>query len=705
MNYSLFVSCPRGLEYLLEAEVKALGLAVTRVSPQGVYGEASLTVIYQLCLWSRIANRVQLILFSGYGSTEQALHQLCTDFHWQTVFSPDKTLAIEFHGSSEHIRNTMFGGQVVKDGIVDHFRRLKGERPSIDKEKPQILIHAYLKNDEITVSFDLTGYSLHQRGYRTQSGKAPIKENVAAALLIRAKWPELAAQGYTLHDPFCGSGTLVIEAAMMATHVAPGLLRQDQSLQYWAQHQESLWEKLRSEALQQVKPLPVKLLGTDEDHKAIELARANAERAGVAPLVEFTMSAMKHIKPPVEKGLLACNPPYGERLGDTTQLVPVYQQLGTALHEHYQGWKAAVITSSPILAKAIGLRSNKQYTLYNGALECKLYCFDISGSNELKGAMSTTLSENAQMLFNRLEKNYKHLHKWAQKNNVSCYRVYDADLPEYAYAIDIYNDHVVLQEYAPPASVPAHKAERRSLDVLQVVPRALSIAADKVVVKQRKQQKGSEQYQKLSQTRHTMVVTEGQAKLKVNLYDYLDTGLFLDHRPIRLSFAKLKPGMRFLNCFCYTGTASVQAALAGAQTTNVDLSNTYLRWAEENFRLNHLDLSRHQFVQYDCREWLRITRDRFDVIFLDPPSFSNSKRMADTLDIQRDHVMLVNEAMRLLNPDGTLYFSTNFRQFKLDPQLMEKYAVQDISAQTIDQDFKRNHKIHYCFKIRMRQFA
>lgn len=163
--------------------------------------------------------------------------------------------------------------------------------------------------------------------------------------------------------------------------------------------------------------------------------------------------------------------------------------------------------------------------------------------------------------------------------------------------------------------------------------------------------------------------------------------------------------MRFLNCFCYTGTASVQAALAGAQTTNVDLSNTYLRWAEENFRLNHLDLSRHQFVQYDCREWLRTSRDRFDVIFLDPPSFSNSKRMNDTLDIQRDHVMLVNEAMRLLNPDGTLYFSTNFRQFKLDPQLMEKYAVQDISAQTIDQDFKRNHKIHYCFKIRMRQFA
>lgn len=208
MNYSLFVSCPRGLEYLLEEELKALGLSVTRVSPQGVYGEASLATIYQLCIWSRIANRVQLVLFSGYTHNEQALHQLCTEFHWQTVFSPDKTLAIEFHGSSAQIRNTMYGAQLVKDAIVDHFRRENGVRPSVDKERPQILIHAYLKNNELTVSFDLVGYSLHQRGYRARGGMAPLKENVAAALLMRAKWPELAAQGYALHDPFCGSGTV-----------------------------------------------------------------------------------------------------------------------------------------------------------------------------------------------------------------------------------------------------------------------------------------------------------------------------------------------------------------------------------------------------------------------------------------------------------------------------------------------------------------
>lgn len=705
MNYSLFVSCPKGLEYLLEEELRALGLHITRVNPQGVYGEAPIAVIYQLCLWSRLANRIQLILFSGSAANEQTIHQLCTQFHWQTVFAADKTIAIEFHGTSEHIRNTMFGAQVVKDGIVDHFRRLNGSRPSVDKERPQILIHAHLKHDILTVSFDLTGYSLHQRGYRSKAGMAPIKENVAAAMLIRAKWPHLAQQGYGLHDPFCGAGTLVIEAAMMAAHVAPGLLRQDQSLQYWAQHQHTLWEKLRAQALQQVKPLTVKLTGSDADTKAVALARSNAEMAGVAPMVGFETLPVKDSRPSAKQGLLICNPPYGERLGDTTQLVPVYQQLGSTMHEHFQGWNAAVITSNPVLAKAIGLRAEKQYTLYNGPLECKLYCISISEDNELKGATSSTLSPNAQMLFNRLQKNYSHLQKWAKKNQISCYRVYDADLPEYAYAIDLYNDYAVLQEYAAPASIPVHKAEKRSLEVMQAVPKALGINADNLVVKQRKQQKGTNQYQKMDKTHHVMTVSEGRAQLHVNLYDYLDTGLFLDHRLLRLRFAELKPGTRFLNCFCYTASASVHAALAGALTTNVDLSNTYLQWAQENFKLNRLNLAQHQFVQFDCREWMRIARDKFDVIFLDPPSFSNSKRMTDTLDIQRDHVALIHAAMRLLNPDGILYFSTNLRQFKLDPQLKEHYFVEDISSQTIDQDFKRNSKIHQCFKMVMPHFA
>lgn len=699
MIFSLFVSCPKGLEYSLEEELRSLGLRVTRVSPQGVYGEGDITLIYHLCLWSRLANRVQLILFSGDARDQQALYQLCRQYPWESVFSADKTLTIEFHGTSEQIRNSMFGAQVVKDSIVDYFRERDGTRPTIAREQPQIRLHAYLKNDSITVSFDLTGYSLHQRGYRTQAGPAPLKENVAAAMLIRAKWPQLAIDGAALYDPFCGAGTLVIEAAMMAAHIAPGLLRDDQSLHYWTQHQPTLWEKIRVQAAQEARPFEVVLRGSDLNADLVRVARANADRAGVGQAVDFSCAPLIDCKSTAAKGLLICNPPYGERMGEATQLIPLYQQLGGVLHTHYQGWNAAVLTADPLLAKAIGLRAGKQYTLYNGALECKLYTFAMDATNVLKERHQERLSDGAQMLVNRLQKNYSHLQKWAKRQQISCYRVYDADLPEYAYAIDIYNDHAVLQEYAAPAMIAAHKVERRSLDVHQVVPGVLGISPENLVIKQRKQQKGTEQYQKMGQMRRTMVVTEGRAHFKVNLYDYLDTGLFLDHRLLRLRFAQLPAETRFLNCFCYTATASVHAALAGALTTNIDLSNTYLKWAEDNFRLNHFDLSKHQFVQDDCLTWLKTTRDRFDVIFLDPPSFSNSKRMTETLDIQRDHESLIRAAMHLLYPGGTLYFSTNFRQFKLSAKIIAEYTVRDMSAETIDLDFKRNPRIHQCFMI------
>lgn len=701
MNYSLFISCAKGLEYLLEAELRLLGLHINRVSPQGVFGEASHAVIYQLCLWSRLANRVQLVLFSGYAHEEKGLYQLCHQFHWQTVFAADKTLAIEFHGTSDNFRNTMFGGQVIKDAIVDHFRKLNGHRPSVDRENPDIRLHAHLKNDTITVSLDLTGYSLHQRGYRTQTGEAPLKETLAAALLIRVNWPLLAKQGYALHDPFCGAGTLVIEAAMMAANIAPGLLRNDQSLIHWVGHQPALWEKLRALALTQVTPLHSKLKGTDSNARLIDVARRNAEQAGVLPLVEFMQQDMQDCRADASHGLLVCNPPYGERLGEATQLISLYQAFGATAHAHFQGWQAAFLTSNPMLAKAVGLRSTKQYTIFNGPLECKLYCLELNAENRLKNNTNPeSLSSGAQMLFNRLQKNQQHLKKWAKREQINAYRIYDADLPEYAYAIDCYNDYAVLQEYTAPSSVDSRKAEKRSLEVVQVVPSALGISPDKLIIKQRKQQKGASQYQKTNQTKRTMTLMEGQAKFIVNLYDYLDTGLFLDHRPLRLRFAELAAGTRFLNCFCYTASASVHAALAGALTTNVDLSNTYLQWAEDNFRVNHLDVSRHQFIQFDCLEWLKIARDEFDVIFLDPPSFSNSKRMTDTLDIQRDQKALIDGAMRLLAPGGTLYFSTNFRQFKLLPELAEHYRVENITHETIDIDFKRSHRIHQCYKIK-----
>ncbi len=703
--FSILISCPRGLEYLLQDELLPFGLSNVRVSPQGVFADAPLETLYRICLWSRLANRIQIILFSASIRTAKDLHQSCYDYNWPNEFEAHRTIAVEFHGSSEEIRNAMFGAQVVKDAIIDCFRDRVGSRPCVDRDHPNILIHAHLKKDILTISLDFTGYSLHQRGYRLDALKAPLKENIAAAMLIRANWPKLCEQGYLLYDPCCGSGTLVIEAAMMAANIAPGLLREDQRFIYWSQHDEALWQAKRLETGHEKKPLSKRFMGSDIDKKAIIAATMNAERAGLSAYIDWQVGPFKQSHPPQgSPGLVICNPPYGERLSKPDDLVPLYQSLGQMLHEFYTGWSAAVLTSSPVLAKAMGLRATKQYRLYNGALDCKLYCIELGADNQLRDMSQPKSylpppSEQATMFANRLKKNLIHLQKWAKREQIQCYRIYDADIPEYAFAIDLYNDFVVLQEYAAPDSIPAEVAATRSKEVVQEVQRVLGFLPEKVVLKQRQQQKGTQQYEKHAKTNKFMVVNEGSAKLQVNLHDYLDTGLFLDHRRLRRYFASLPARTKFLNCFCYTGTASVFAAMAGATTTNVDLSNTYLNWAKANFELNQLNTARHQFIQEDCMVWLQQCSERFDVIFLDPPSFSNSKRMKQTMSIQRDHNLLIDASMRLLNPGGILYFSTNFRRFKLAPELSNAYEVENITTSTIDLDFKRNQRIHHCFKI------
>ncbi len=701
MSYPVFISCPKGLEELLSNELKNLGIQPDKVSPQGVYTTISLENLYRVALWSRLAGRIQCILFEEKIRTPDDLYRVCRSFSWDDLFSPEKTLAVVFHGESSEFRNTLFGAQVVKDAIVDFFKEKNNTRPGVDKHRPDILIHAHLKNDIITVSFDFVGYSLHQRGYRQDAGPAPLKEHIAAAMLIRSDWPKRMQEGCALQDFCCGSGTLVIEAAMMAAKIAPGLLRKEKAFVHCKFHDPLLWEKVYTEAqAAQIKP-NVLFKGSDKDYRAISDAKENAIRAGVSEWISWENIAFKEAKPIHEKGLMITNPPYGVRLGEVESLEPLYKELGRTLHHAFRGWHAAILTPYVELAKAVGLRREKQYTLFNGPLACQLYRFELSEDNVfLESKRPIARSEGALMFANRLKKNAQHLQKWSKRHNIECYRLYDADLPEYAFAVDRYQDYVVLQEYAPPASVDPKKAQRRRSEVQELIPEILGISEKNLVVKTRQQQKGRVQYEKLNDIRDRVIVREADASFYVNLWDYLDTGLFLDHRPLRVHFGKtLKPGMRFLNCFSYTATASVHAALAGAMTVSVDLSKTYLAWAVDNFKLNHLDISRHQFVHYDCLSWLQLTQDKFDVIFLDPPSFSNSKRMTDTFDVQRDHEQLIDACRKLLTPGGILYFSTNLKTFKLCEALSRDPGVQDISLLTIDVDFKRHANIHRCYKI------
>ena len=719
-----FITCPKGIEGLLLDELRALGADSPRETVAGVYAAGDLELGYRICLWSRLANRVLLILERFPASDAQGLYDGVARVPWAEHLEPDGSLAVDFTGQLPGIDNTHFGALRVKDAIVDGLRTPTGMRPSVDKVNPDLRVNVHCRNGEVQLALDLSGNSLHQRGYRLQQGAAPLKENLASAVLIRANWPALAAQGAALADPMCGSGTFLVEAGLMAADIAPNLHRQHWGFSNWLQHVPALWQRLHAEAQQRAEAglarTPAWIRGYEADPRLLQPLRNNIQRAGLGEWIKVYQGELATFAPNPDRGqtgLIVCNPPYGERLGDTASLVYLYQKLGDVLRTQCTGWQAAIFTGNPELGRRMGIRSHKQYSLFNGALPCKLLMMELQPERYITGAAprpaereegrdvaapvepGARLSESAQMFANRLKKNLKTLGKWARQQNISCYRLYDADMPEFAVAIDLYGDWAHVQEYAAPASISEDKAQARLQDVLAALPQVLGIPASQVVLKQRQRQTGKQQYQRMDRRGEFMTVTEGQVKLLINLTDYLDTGLFLDHRPIRLRIAEEARGKRFLNLFCYTASASVHAAVGGARkTTSVDLSKTYLDWARRNLSLNGLsDL--HQLVQDDVMKWLEQDRGEYELIFIDPPTFSNSKRLDDVFDVQRDHVQLLDMAMARLAPGGVLYFSNNFRRFRLDPALEEKYQVQDISAQTLDKDFQRNTRIHRTWRL------
>ena len=723
---NLLATCPKGIEGLLADELTALGAEPGKTTVAGVYFSADQATAYRVCLWSRLANRVILLLArEAMIETAEQVRDVVARIAWSQHLAPGKTLAVDFHGRSDHIRHTRFGAQTVKDGVVDALQLGGRERPNVDTKAPDLRIYAHLHRANLSLGIDLSGESLHRRGYRRDVGHAPLKENLAAALLVRAGWPERAKAGEPLIDPLCGAGTLLIEAALMAADQAPNLNRERFGFHGWAGHQDAVWSELKREAEARAsigrKRCKTELMGFDQSPAALTAAKSNAMRAGIPALITLHGQSLAQLTRPetltAEQGLLITNPPYGERLGELPELVQLYAQLGEKAKALFPGWTLAMFTGNPDLGHRLGLRAHKQYALKNGALDAKLLLMEIgsvrpapqqSGEPSEAGvapqASSTAkpaVSENAQMFANRLAKNQKRLKKWLKQSGETCYRIYDADMPEYALAVDRYGDRVHVQEYAAPSSINPVQAQKRLFGALEVLPEALGVDPSKIYVKRRERQTGAAQYQKREASGERFEVQEGSARLWVNLRDYLDTGLFLDHRPVRRMLGEMASGKRFLNLFCYTATATVQAALGGASdSVSVDMSNTYLEWARDNFALNKLDPRLHRVVRDDCFRWLETANAQFDLIFMDPPTFSNSKKMRDTLDVQRDHPRLVELAMARLAPGGTLVFSNNQRRFKLDEALSERYAVEEITTRTFDPDFQRRTNLHHVFLLR-----
>ena len=715
-HQSWLATCPKGLELLLANELQELGATGVKETVAAVHFEGSVELAYRACLWSRLANRILLPLHSFMLNSADDLYQQCNDIAWESHFTAAQSIAIDFIGTSRHIDNTMYGSQRVKDAVVDRIRRVEGERPNVDPKNPDIRIQVRQHKGRVTVSLDISGESLHRRGYRTGQGSAPIKENLAVALLLRAGWPEIAANGGALLDPMCGSGTLIIEGAMMAADIAPGILRGHYGFHYWLQHDQALWDSLVVEAQERkaagLEKLELDIRGYDANPRVLEFTTQNIENAGLDEHIRLAHKPIDQFgKPTAETGLLLTNPPYGERLGEIDELIPLYQKLGTVLQKNFNGWKAAIFTGNVDLGRETDLSPTKQYSLFNGTIPCKLLVFTdmTSKSARIAERLSTPapaqeLTEGARMVLNRLKKNQRRLDSWRKKSNISCYRLYDADIPEYAVAVDIYDQSVYVQEYAPPATISEKVARERFAEVKQAVKAFSAHYRGKTHYKERRRQKGDSQYQRATEGASDIIeVTEGRGRFEVNLSDYLDTGLFLDHRPVRAMMGELVQGKSFLNLFCYTAAASVQAALAGAKSSlSIDMSNTYLDWAGRNFELNNLSASKHQLLRADCLKWLEEEGELYDVIFLDPPTFSNSKKMDSVLDIQRDHGDMIRNAMAKLAPNGVLIFSNNFRKFKMDELTERQFDCQNITPQTLDMDFERNPRIHNVWKITRR---
>lgn len=725
-----WVTCADGLENLLTEELQDIlaptGASITDKKQGRIVVSGNLEAAYRICLWSRLASRVLLpIHHFDIAKTHDArdvaeeLYEGAVNFDWSLIFSPSSTFAIRMQTEREIKVNPQFATLRAKDGVVDSFMEAQGRRPSIDTKQPEITLFVLAGKETHHYCLDLSGDSLHRRGYRHYMTDAPIKENLAAAILRLAGWHHNAKPFEVLIDPMCGSGTFVIEALMITTDRAPGIQRQF-GFMGWHGHDGTLWQTLKTEAqtrhetaLQQ--PLP-KFYAYDADWDAVKATRQNILAAGFEDLLphikieERVIGDWNDFDVDGKKALIVTNPPYGERLGDKTSNRALYQGLAWQLQKYLPNQHAAILASQVEQADVLPLENTQTLRLMNGNLPIYVRSGDIIAKHDkasfLANWQATPVEiEGAQEFANRLIKNISALKKQALRENVSCLRLYDADLPDFNLVVDLYDDILHVQEYAPPKTIDPEKAKKRLNLGLAAIRQVLGLPREKVFIKTRAKQKGQAQYEKQSEMSKRFIVQEGDIRVFINVTDYLDTGLFLDHRPMRLRIAAEAKGKHFLNLYSYTSTASVHAAVAGAaSTTSVDLSNTYLNWSKQNFALNGLTVDQadqqHQFFDADVFEWLKEGHETYDLIFIDPPTFSNSKKFQGTFDVQRDHASLLKRAMNRLSNGGTLYFSNNFQKFELDEELAARFDVQEITASTIGFDFKRNQKIHRAWQMR-----
>ena len=709
---------------LIAEEARKAGAERVRVTPSGVDFEGSLETGYRFCFETRISSRLLMGLFVDDDIiSDKELEEATAMLPWEEYIDPTKTLKVTCTTQNcRYITNSHYGALKVKDGIVERIReKFNGERPYIEIHEPDLTVHVHIEDTTVKGYVDFSGENLSMRGYRGEQTEALLKEHLAAALIGRSEWRKSVNDGNPLpfYDPFCGSGTIAVEAALMATDTAPGLLRKKpypfESLPNFDKEAfDRVVEEAEERRRKAIDERDISIFASDISRTAVEISKAAALKAGVYDFISFSVQDFTKLeKPPVSKGCIVTDPPYGERM-TVRDIDLLYENTGKVLQNVFKGWDATILTGNSELLSNIDMKPDRTNTLFNGGIMCQAAHYHIFTDEEREAMMQKALEKKkqrqaepltpgAEMAYNRLMKNLKEITPLMKEQGVECYRIYDADMPEYSASIDIYmGKWVVVSEYAAPDTIDPEDAKRRLGELVRATEKATGIDEDFIYVKERSRQKGKGQYTRLAANNKMMVARENGVRFLVNFTDYLDTGIFLDHRPVRMMIQEMAKDKRFLNLFCYTGTATLSAIKGGAlSTVSVDASSTYLAWMEENLKLNgYSTVFGNLLYKSDVIDWLWDTYDKFDLIFCDPPTFSNSKDRRGSFDVQRDHVKLIDAAAMHLSPGGTLIFSNNYRKFKLDPEVMEKYVVEDITEKTIGDDFKRDMKIHHCYLIR-----
>ena len=705
---NLIATSTFGLEAVVARELEALGYPARIVSVGRIAFEGDEAAIFRANTWLRCADRVLIETGSFQAADFGELFDRTNELPWERWIAADAAFPVQGRSVKSQLSSVPACQKICKKAIVE--KLLKAHNTAtLPETGPPCVVEVSLLNDLATLTIDTTGAGLNKRGYRAKVGKAPLKETLAAGLVQLSFW----RPDRPLLDPFCGGGTIGIEAALIGRNIAPGMNRTFAAGD-WPTADSSLVRLAIEEARDLAFPeRPLEILGTDIDPEQIELARLHADQAGLGDTLTFRTQSFSQLDSSLEYGCLFCNPPYAERIGEKSDVEEIYRSMPDVLRR-LKTWSHYILTSYPRFETIVGQKADRRRKLYNGRIECTYFQFHgprpprasaapeatFQPETQAFGGLDQRAEPQAEMFANRLAKQARHLRKWPARG-ITCYRLYDRDIPEIPLAVDLYEGRLHIAEYDRPHSRTAGQHADWLERMAAAAGEKLAIPPENIFLKRRRRQRGTDQYQRVSDAGSRITVSEGGCRFLVNLSDYIDTGLFLDHRITRSMVRDEAAGKRMLNLFAYTGAFSVYAAAGGAaSTTTVDMSNTYLDWARANFRLNEIEGDSHRFVRSDAIAFIGDHGPgvQYDLAVVDPPTFSNSKSTEGVFDIQRDHVELLAGLAGLMSPGGVIYFSTNFRRFKFDESAVAGCTPREISKQTVPEDF-RNKRIHRCWRI------